>query len=164
MRRDVGRICCLFGLLAAGVLSGSAWGFQPGYDAAPDGVGNGQYEALCAPACASSPGYNLTPGCCQCQPHCCDNAWEGYCQNKARWQSFWQLVGTGAFKCRRCAPAAFSTACPAGCSRQQVEPMPQFQPGAAVPGRPPPPAAPTPPIHEPTTQKTTWRWGSFWHP
>jgi hypothetical protein len=52
-----------------------------------------------APACAGPIGYSLTPGCCECPPSACDNAWAGYCQEKARWQAFWSRVGTPRPKC-----------------------------------------------------------------
>ena len=39
----------------------------------------------------------LTPGCCEPRHACCNNAWDGYCQEKAYWQNFWCKVGTGAF-------------------------------------------------------------------
>jgi hypothetical protein len=52
------------------------------------------YRSLRGPACYSPPGYCLTPGCCECPPSACDNAWDGYCQEKARWQAFFTCVGT----------------------------------------------------------------------
>ena len=52
-----------------------------------------------APACAGPIGYDLAPGCCECPPSACDNAWAGYCQEKARWQAFWTRVGAPKPKC-----------------------------------------------------------------
>ncbi len=52
---------------------------QTGYGAAP---------------CAA--GVNIQGGCCDCTPTPCDNAWAGYCQEKARRQAFWAGVGTGS--------------------------------------------------------------------
>ena len=52
---------------------------RPGFDADP-GMG---------PA-----GYCLAPGCCEEHHHCCDNAWAGYCEHRARVDAFWAHVGT----------------------------------------------------------------------
>lgn len=55
------------------------------------------YKALCGPPCFSPPGCgsgNLKPGCCECQPTACDNAWDGYCEHKAKVQAFFTQVGT----------------------------------------------------------------------
>ena len=46
------------------------------------------YRAYRGPACYSPNGYNLTPGCCISPPSACDNAWDGYCQEKAKWQAY----------------------------------------------------------------------------
>lgn len=37
-----------------------------------------------AGACAAPEygAHSLQPGCCECQPSCCDDAWAGYCQQK----------------------------------------------------------------------------------
>ncbi len=37
------------------------------------------------------------PGCCEERRHCFDNAWDGYCQERARSDAFWSKFGTGAF-------------------------------------------------------------------
>lgn len=55
-----------------------------------------QGSGLGAPACAA-PFYG-TPGCCECPPGPCDNAWDGYCEHKGRCQAFWHKIGTGAFR------------------------------------------------------------------
>ena len=47
-------------------------------------VEQGNMNPYGAAACAA-PGYGtqpLQPGCCRCQPNCCDDAWAGYCQKK----------------------------------------------------------------------------------
>jgi hypothetical protein len=44
----------------------------------------------------AEPAYALAPGCCEARRHCCDNAWDGYCAEKARWDTFWCKLGTGA--------------------------------------------------------------------
>ena len=43
------------------------------------GCGCRSCTALSAPACGA-PGYGLVPGCCEHAPSCCDNVWDGYCQ------------------------------------------------------------------------------------
>ncbi len=45
---------------------------------------HGSMSIYGAGPCAA-PGYgaeSLQPGCCQCQPNCCDDVWAGYCQKK----------------------------------------------------------------------------------
>ncbi len=55
----------------------------------------------CGPACCTkrcaSPGLPLTPGCCEHGNNSCNNAWEGYCRDKAPWEALWCKLGTGAF-------------------------------------------------------------------
>jgi hypothetical protein len=64
--------------------------------------------------CYSPPGYALAPGCCEFSRRCCDNAWAGYCEHRARVESFWARVGVP--KARRCRlvsqPAASVAPCP----------------------------------------------------
>jgi hypothetical protein len=62
------------------------------------------YRSYRGPACFSPPGYCLAPGCCECPPSACDNAWDGYCEEKAKWQAFFSRVGT---------PKAHYHGCPA---------------------------------------------------
>ncbi|MBN2579757.1 MAG: hypothetical protein JXB10_12275 [Pirellulales bacterium] len=71
-------------IVPAGIFAGCSCG----------GVSAGNYYAYCGPACYGPPGFCLVPGCCECPPTACDNAWAGYCQEKARWQAFWTRVGT----------------------------------------------------------------------
>lgn len=59
-----------------------------------NGQDNIGYRTYCGPACFTPPGYCMAPGCCECPPSACDNAWEGYCGTKARWQAFFYRVGT----------------------------------------------------------------------
>lgn len=59
---------------------------------------------FCEMKCHPAPAYNLAPGCCEARRHCFDNAWDGYCQQRARWDTFWCKVGTGAlYPCTPCA-------------------------------------------------------------
>ncbi|MFH1922875.1 MAG: hypothetical protein ABIP48_23675 [Planctomycetota bacterium] len=44
-------------------------------------AGCGVSAAYGAPACCA-PSYGLVPGCCEQSPSCCDNVWDGYCQER----------------------------------------------------------------------------------
>ncbi len=58
---------------------------------------------FCQAKCHPAPAYNLAPGCCEPRRHCFDNAWDGYCEHRARWDTFWCKVGTGALcPCTSC--------------------------------------------------------------
>ncbi len=60
-------------------------------------------DCPCLAKCAG-PAYSLSPGCCEPRRHCFDNAWDGYCVERARWDTFWCKVGTGAlYPCTPCA-------------------------------------------------------------
>jgi len=60
-------------------------------------------DCQCRARCHTPPAYALSPGCCEAHRHCCDNAWDGYCEERARWDTFWSKVGTGAFcRCNPC--------------------------------------------------------------
>jgi hypothetical protein len=53
--------------------------------------------------CHSESIYNLAPGCCEPRRHCFDNAWAGYCERRAHWDTVWCKVGTGAlYSCSPC--------------------------------------------------------------
>ena len=92
--------------------------------------------------CCSPPGYTLVPGCCEGSRHCCDNAWAGYCDHRARVESFWARVGVP--KPRRCClggqPAASGSSCPES-PVPGVRPVPDstFTPASAA-ARPAPAA------------------------
>ena len=107
-------ICWVFAVLAAGALIGTAFDIMPACHAAMPCVGcdqrSGQTYRYGAPACCVASGFNMKPGCCQCQPHCCDNVWDGYCQEKARWQAFWARVGAGATRCHNHAVVVYESA------------------------------------------------------
>ena len=115
-------------LLALAVLSSSAFGAnhtRGGCASCERSSGHG------APACAGPIGYNLKPGCCECPPTACDNAWAGYCQEKARWQAFWARVGTPKPKCGTTVsytnvptPAATNRLPPVGPQPKATEPVP----------------------------------------
>ncbi len=114
----------------------------------------GLFRGHCQSACAG-PFFGTVPGCCQCQPHCCDNAWAGYCQEKARRQAFWHRVGTGGMSCLGRA----SGGCEATCVTS--EPVRQFLPmESAKPAEPE--QAPLPPLPNPVPEKTSWKWNFPW--
>ncbi len=54
----------------------------------------GLFRGHCQSACAG-PFFGTVPGCCQCQPHCCDNAWAGYYGHRRNGQV---EPGTGGLK------------------------------------------------------------------
>ena len=68
-------------------------------DCGCSGMSNRSYNSLSGPPCFSPPGCCLAPGCCDCPPTACDNAWAGYCQQKAKWQAFFTKVGTPRPSC-----------------------------------------------------------------
>ncbi|MHC4177841.1 MAG: hypothetical protein ACYSWU_10055 [Planctomycetota bacterium] len=110
-----------------------------------------------APACAA-PYYGFQPGCCELPPSPCDNAWAGYCQEKARMRAFCHRLGTGGGT--YCGPTSGSSQpmpaavdpsvdpLPAGSHGPESPPVPRApgQPpapgGASLPSAPPPPGPP----------------------
>ena len=56
-------------------------------------VGQTAGWALDGDICGTPAGYCLAPGCCEYSRHCCDNAWAGYCQHRAKVDAFWSRVG-----------------------------------------------------------------------
>jgi hypothetical protein len=59
----------------------------------------------CRPAkcCHCESIYSLAPGCCEERRHCFDNAWAGYCDRRAHWDTVWCKVGTGGlYSCSNC--------------------------------------------------------------
>ena len=92
-------------VLAQGVV----WGCQGGPD------------AYCAPACGA-PAYSLAPGCCEFPPSCCENAWEGYCEERARTLAladrmglWWKARAYGCRSCRGCERVVSSECGESGC-------------------------------------------------
>jgi len=143
-------ICWISALLTATVLVNPAAGIEPTPDAGVMSAGCGCSQAYCGPACAL-PFYGWVPGCSQCQPSPCDNAWAGYCHQKARRKAFWYRVGTGGPGC--CAmlpgmtlfrPAVQPISMPAGIPVQGAEEAEDTQPAL-------------PPIPEPAPENTTRR-------
>jgi hypothetical protein len=113
------------------------------------------YRAYRGPACCCPPGYALAPGCCECPPSACDNAWDGYCEEKAKWQAFFARVGT---------PKVYHHGCPTmvpveSCSNYSTaQPAAEPQPKAAAqPDVQPIPAAPKP-LPDKATSKPAYKW------
>lgn len=87
-------MCWIAAMMLLGVFSGMAQG--AGADcgcrgAAPMGLPS--YAALCGGACCSPTGFALSPGCCEYAKPCCENAWAGYCEHRAKVDAFWSRVG-----------------------------------------------------------------------
>ena len=77
---------------------------QTGAPCVQTGAGPAAGSFFCEMKCPLAPAYNLAPGCCEPRRHCFDNAWDGYCQQRACWDTFWCKVGTGAlYPCTPCA-------------------------------------------------------------
>ncbi|MGA2798916.1 MAG: hypothetical protein ABSE63_15160 [Thermoguttaceae bacterium] len=129
----------------------------------------GSYRSYRGSACYSPPGYCLAPGCCECPPSACDNAWDGYCEEKAKWQAFFTRVGTPRVYCHGCpamvpaetcnnSPTNFPTSLPI------MEPQPTLAPKASVSSSPyspvMSPSSPYSPVMSPgrATSKTDGQW------
>ena len=148
------RIYWALALPAACGLAASAAALEPIADPAAAYAGCGHYHAYGAGANAG-PFYGMTPGCCQCPSSACDNAWAGYCQEKAHWKAFWYRVGTGGTGRHRSARASCQTAPAWG--QPVVRPLPPVPAETAEPDE-----APLPPLPKPVPEKTTWQWYNPW--
>jgi hypothetical protein len=132
-------------------LAEAAAGGQPGCANCNGGGATGLWaqswlyaDAGAGPAC-----YCLVPGCCEETRHCCDNAWAGYCEHRARVDAWWARVGTPdacthSRPCRKAPMGRCSTCAP--CSGATMQPTPAT-------GSPTPAAAPVPP---PVPIKGAW--------
>ena len=146
-----------FALSAVCVLACSAPGAELTWGQPTPWLDCEQCYGLAAPACGMQFSC-LVPGCRQCQPTACDNAWATYCQEKAKWRAFWYRVGTGAY-CQR-----------AYCDCQHPTPAmyqpsnPSLQPISDEIGDPVGPERQQgmPPLPEPVGEETTWRWTNPW--
>ena len=136
------------GILALAVIAMAdrAVGGQPGCTSCNRGTTADSWSlrGWDAEACASPGGYSLTPGCCEDHRRCCDNAWAGYCDHRARVEAFWTRVGTPrscyrAGPCRHL-PLADSIPCEP-CTSDAAQPMPA-DPTPAPADMPTPPAVP----------------------
>ena len=95
--------------------------------------------ALDAEACCTPPGYCLSPGCCEHSRRCCDNAWAGYCEHRAKVEAFWARVGVPKPHGRPAACRQAPMAPCAPCSTPAVQPTPAVLPPSTSPLPPPAP-------------------------
>lgn len=119
----------------------------PVWAAPPDE--HGKVNVYGAGACAA-PGYGtqpLQPGCCQCQPNCCDDVWAGYCQEKKQGFSL-PCIRPLSRKCAPMPPEQCSS-CPG--MIQSSPPEKRLAPLPAPTQRIAPLPAPTPKIKSPPT-------------
>jgi len=163
-------ICRGFALLAVCSLLNPATGYAAGCGEKAICAGCQGYRTLGAPACAA-PDFGTVPGCCQCQPSPCDNAWDGYCLEKSWCWRLGYRIGSR--------PASCGVAVPAGCNAKTVSsqgtekrvPAPAVKPPA--PPEPPEPARPIedaepgselPPLAQPAVEKSasTWKGWLLW--
>jgi hypothetical protein len=148
---------CLFVMVIVG-LPYPAFGAQPGCASCNGGAANvWAMRGLGAEACASPCGHALVPGCCEDTRHCCDNAWAGYCDHRARVDAFWAKVGTpGA-----CGHGCFSRPVRgASCDKCSSSGNGNASPTPAVkllpaPPKPEPPVAPLPPTPSDKASRAT---------
>ena len=72
-------ICGVFAVITVFGLATAAMAAEPCCGNQATSMGYDGYAGYCAPACAA-PCYGTVPGCCEFPPSCCDNVWDGYCQ------------------------------------------------------------------------------------
>ena len=113
-------------------LTSSAAGHESGCAQCNGGAGAAQ-AALAAEACAGPGGYTLVPGCCELSRHCCDNAWAGYCQHRAKVDAFWSRVGGPKLHCRQAAGEPSPTAPCEEISPKAMQPTPAVPPSPVAP-------------------------------
>jgi hypothetical protein len=115
--------------LAVLALTSAAVGSDFGYGWGTTSASCGQCYTYGAPACGA-PFFGWQPGCCQDPPSPCDNAWAGYCEEKARWKAFCYRLGTGG--------KASCGSMPGSCQALPMVPPPPGQrvpPSLAAPGK-----------------------------
>ncbi len=124
MRWTILAVACVAGLGMVSVLRAA----EVGHGCA----GCDQYGTSSAPACMA-PFPGMKPGCCESRPTACDNAWEGFCQEKAPWRAFWSRLGSGAYcGCKTptaaaLQPRAVSVVSPAPTLSPTLSPTPAVQ-------------------------------------
>jgi hypothetical protein len=133
-------------LLAAAIigLAGTAVGYQPNCASCNGGATARTWaqKGFDAEACGAPCGYSLVPGCCEDTRHCCDNAWAGYCDHRAKVEAFWARVGVpgSCGRGRVCRGAPMGSCCPSNVAPASVgEPTPAI-PTPAHTAMPAPPA------------------------
>lgn len=93
-------------------------------------------RALCGPPCCSPFGYALTPGCCEYSRPCCENAWDGYCEHRAKVEAFWSRIGAPKSHRRPVAHyappiACYDDAAPGLEPTRAIQPAPTIAPSSA---------------------------------
>jgi hypothetical protein len=155
-------------ILAAIILGCAGWANGDQFGCAGCGgqpAGWQAYQAaLSGEACASPPGFSLgaggTPCCWTNQSPCCDNAWDGYCEHRARVQAYWYQVGTprpGCYPVLRSMPRVVQTRVYYGCPPATVQRLPAPTPVTASPNVPSTPSlspVPDSPKLQPTPSTT----------
>ena len=130
---------------ATWILASPVTAIEP-FAAGPAGPsGHHRIASLCGPPCSTTPGFHpFFPSCCEDTSPCCDNAWEGYCEEKARCRAHWYRAGPRA-SCRdgaACVPCSVPEGEPSG-----IRPVP------IAPREPVPPALPVAPLPLPRPGK-----------
>ena len=129
-------ICWAVALSAICGLASEAVGFETTWNTGMMSSGGAYGHAYCASPCASSL-YGTVPGCCDYPPSCCDNAWAGYCEEKARCHAFWHRVGAYLSGCGRnrgcydCVPSS-TTCCETEVQSAPVSPAEAAEPEASA--------------------------------
>ncbi len=141
------------GLLACCVAMFALAGFTATSQAACLGCGQGTVVSPWeSEACASPAGYTLAPGCCPEHRRCCDNAWAGYCEHRAKVEACWARAGTNTVKhhvpLRPGAPCIGNSNYYYGDSCTE-QPAIQSNP---TPAAPMPPTTPAPPVPNQNTR------------
>jgi hypothetical protein len=95
-----------------------------------------------APACAA-PGLGLVPGCCEFVPSCCDDVWEGYCQEQRGLSG--RFAGRLCLPRLRCRTICAPPACGTSCCQPDQGPAPILQEETTAPAEQPIPPAPKSP-------------------
>jgi hypothetical protein len=134
--------------------AGQASGGQPGCVGCVGGSALWQpnLASLSGEACCSPNGYSgvsAIPGhCCVPSQPCCANAWDGYCEHKARVQAWVNRIGTPSPRWYPCAPRRVWASAPQCIeSASPAQPTPAAPPAKPRPvARPAPAAEPSPPL------------------
>jgi hypothetical protein len=113
------------------------------------------YKTYRGSACYTPPGYCLAPGCCECPPSACDNAWDGYCEEKAKWQAY--LSCAGVQRIHHCGSYGMISENVPGNYPMSGQPAIDPQPTLAKPIMPAIPNAPSP-APDKAAARSTNRW------
>jgi hypothetical protein len=149
------RTCWAMALLATLGLIGSAAAAELVHPKGAPCTKCQKSHSFAAPACGA-PVFGTTVGCCEQPPTACDNAWDGYCQEKQHWQSFWYRIGTGAGRRYRGRCVTYSTPCPSKVTSDQ--PLAE-EPDPAAPTAPLPAPTAVPPVPKPAAEDAASRYG-----